>query len=130
MIIKMEDQNKSHSFVLKAIKNLAADQEWKSDGEKKNFAKIIEIDQEKYKKQLIDFRNNPAKSFRQLMSGNSNIRMIDEKGNILDIEKIIKDKERAAKENNARDNNLLELDLFENKERPKLSVSAALYFQT
>jgi len=112
LIVKIEDKTKSHSFVLKEIKKLTSDQEWVSDSEKKTFGSIIAIDQEKYKKQVIDFRNNPTKGMRQMMSGNTKVMMMDENGKPLDIEKMLRDRERDAKANNAKNNNLLELDLL------------------
>lgn len=112
LIVKMEDKTQSHSFVLKEIKKLPQDYQWVSDNNVKSFNATIPLDEIKYKKQFLDFRNNPAKSLRQIVSSNQKITMIDENGKPLDIEKIIRDKERAAKENNARDNNVLELDLL------------------
>ncbi|MCD0478163.1 GLPGLI family protein [Chryseobacterium sp. LC2016-29] len=112
LIIKIEDKTKSHSFVLKEIKKSNSDQEWVSDNNKKSFSNTISIDQEKYKKQVVDFRNNPTKGMRQMLSGNTKIAMIDENGKPLDIEKMLRDKERDSKANNAKNNNLLELDLL------------------
>lgn len=112
LIIKIEDKAKSHSFVLKEIKKLTSNQEWVSDGEKKTFGNIVIIDHDKYKKQVIDFRNNPTKGMRQMLSGNTKIAMIDENGKPLDIEKMLRDQERDSKANNARNNNFLELDLL------------------
>jgi GLPGLI family protein len=112
LIIKIEDKTKSHSFVLKEIKKLTSDQEWVSDGEKNAFGNTIAIDQQKYKKQVVDFRNNPTKGMRQMLSGNTKVMMIDENGKPLDIEKMLREQERDAKANNARNNNLLELDLL------------------
>ncbi|MCD1117108.1 GLPGLI family protein [Chryseobacterium turcicum] len=112
LIIKIEDKTKSHSFVLKEIKNIPTDQEWVSDSMRKSLGNMITVDQEKYKKQVVDFRNNPTKEMRQMLSGNTKIAMIDENGKPLDIEKILRDKERDAKANNARNNNFLELDLL------------------
>ncbi|MCW3167160.1 GLPGLI family protein [Chryseobacterium sp. 09-1422] len=112
LIVKLEDKTQSHSFVLKEIKKLPIDYQWESDNKIKSFNATISLDEIKYKKQFLDFRNNPAKSLRQIVSSNQKINIIDESGKPLDIEKLIKDKERAAKENNARDNNVLELDLL------------------
>lgn len=112
LIVKLEDKTQSHSFVLKEIKKLPVDYQWESDNKIKSFNATISLDEIKYKKQFLDSRNNPAKSLRQIVSSNQKINIIDESGKPLDIEKLIKDKERAAKENNARDNNVLELDLL------------------
>lgn len=49
---------------------------------------------------------------RQMMSGNTKVMMMDENGKPLDIEKMLRDRERDAKANNAKNNNLLELDLL------------------
>lgn len=113
LIVKLEDKTQSHSFVLKEIKKLPEDYHWESDNKKKSFNETVSIDEIKYKKQFVDFRNNPAKSLKQIVSSNQKIRIIDETGKPLDIEKLIRDKERAAKENNAKDNNVLELELLQ-----------------
>lgn len=47
-----------------------------------------------------------------MLSGNTKVMMIDENGKPLDIEKMLREQERDAKANNARNNNLLELDLL------------------
>lgn len=112
LIVKLEDITQSHSFVLKEIKKLPVDYQWESDNKIKSFNATIPLDEIKYKKQFLDFRNNPAKSLRQIVSSNQKINIIDESGEPLDIEKLIKDKEKAAKQNNAKDNNVLELDLL------------------
>jgi GLPGLI family protein len=113
LIVKLEDKTHSHSFVLKEIKKLPLDYQWESDNNIKSFNATIPLDEIKYKKQFIDFRNNPAKGLRQIVSSNQKMRIIDVTGKPLDIEKLIKDKERESKENNARDNNVLELDLLQ-----------------
>jgi len=113
LIIKLEDKTQSHSFVLKEIKKLPADYQWESENNIKSFNATIPLDEIKYKKQFLDFRNNPAKGLRQMVSSNQKTRIIDVTGKPLDIEKLIKDKERTAKENNARDNNVLELELLQ-----------------
>jgi len=112
MIIKLEDHTKTHSFVLKGIKKLSGDQQWKSETEKERFGTLIEADQKKYKKQFIDVRKNPTKGMRQTMSSNE-MKMMDEKGNPIDMEKMMRDIEKNVKEENLKDNNLLELDLLQ-----------------
>lgn len=112
MIIKVEDKTQSHSFVLKGIAKIPDNQEWKSDAEKKVFGSIYEINQDKYKKQVIDYRNNPTKGIRQMMAGNTKVTMIDESGKPVDIEKMLRDRDKKAKEDNAKNNNILELYLL------------------
>ena len=60
----------------------------------------------------MDYRNNPTKGMRQMMSGNAKITMIDESGKPLDMEKILREREKNAKEENAKNNNILELYLL------------------
>jgi GLPGLI family protein len=112
LIVKLEDKTQSHSFVLKEIKKLPEDYQWESENKIKSFNATIPLDEIKYKKQFLDFRNNPAKGLRQMVSSNQKMRIIDVTGKPLDIEKLIKDKERSAKENNAKDNNVLDLEFL------------------
>ncbi len=111
LIVKLEDQTHSHSYILKEIKNLK-DQEWKSQEENHRFGALIPLNQEKYKKQFLDYRINPTKGMRQMLASGTKIMMTDEKGNKLDINEMIRQRERKVKEDNAKDNNLLELDLL------------------
>ncbi|HCR77681.1 MAG TPA: GLPGLI family protein, partial [Chryseobacterium sp.] len=111
LIVKLEDQTNSHSYVLKEIINLK-DREWKSQEENHRFGALVPLNQEKYKKQFLDYRINPTKGIRQMLSSGTKIMMTDEKGNKLDVEDMIRQRERKVKEDNAKDNNLLELDLL------------------
>jgi len=112
LIVKAEDKMQSHSFVLKEVKNLKQNEEWISDANKERFGTLISLNQEKYKKQFVDTRNNPTKGIRQIMAGGRKVMMTDENGKQLDIEAVLRDRERKVKEENAKDNNLLELDLL------------------
>ncbi|GAA5101023.1 hypothetical protein GCM10023210_40110 [Chryseobacterium ginsengisoli] len=111
LIVKLEDKTNSHSYILKEIKNLK-DQEWKSQEENHRFGALIPLNQEKYKKQFLDYRDNPTKGMRQMLASGTKIMMTDEKGNKLDINDMIRERERKVKEDNAKDNNFLELDLL------------------
>lgn len=111
LIVKLEDKTNSHSYILKEIKNLK-DQEWKSQEESHRFGALIPLNQEKYKKQFLDYRDNPTKGMRQMLASGTKIMMTDEKGNKLDINDMIRQRERKVKEDNAKDNNLIELDLL------------------
>lgn len=114
LIIKIEDKSKSHSFVLAEVKNLNANEVWMSENEKETqfHRPMISVDIEKYKKIYIDQRNNPTKGMKQLLAQGGNVRFLDENGKELDASKMMRDQERAAKEKNKKDNNLLELDLL------------------
>lgn len=114
LIIKIEDKSKSHSFVLAEVKKLNANEIWLSENERKmEFNRsIVTVDTEKYKKIYNEQRNNPTKGMKQLLSQGGKVRFLDENGKELDASKMMRDKERAAKEKNKKDNNLLELDLL------------------
>jgi GLPGLI family protein len=113
LIVKIEDRTNSHSFVLKEVKRLKAEDVWISDDNRKRYDPLIILSQDKYKKQFIDARNNPTKGMRQLMSRGGSVKFTDSNGKELDAEKMMRDQEKRAKENNAKDNNLLELDLLQ-----------------
>lgn len=113
LIVKIEDRTNSHSFVLKEVKRLKAEDVWISDDNRKRYDPLIILSQDKYKKQFIDARNNPTKGMRQLMSRGDSVKFTDSNGKELDAEKMMRDQEKRAKENNAKDNNLLELDLLQ-----------------
>jgi GLPGLI family protein len=111
LIVKIEDKTNSHFYNLKAIKDLK-DEEWTSETDKKRFGALISLSQNKYKNQFLDSRNNPTKRMRQILSSGEKVVMTDEKGNKLDIEEMIRKRERKVKEDNAKDNNILEIDLL------------------
>lgn len=113
LIIKVKDRTYSHSFLLKGIKKLKPDEDWLSENDKTRFGSLITVNQEKYKKQFIEIRNNPGKSLRQMIAGGRKVMLTDEKGNQLDINEVIREQEKEAKEKNAKNNNVLELDLLQ-----------------
>lgn len=112
LIVKIEDKTNSHSFILKEVKNLKPDEVWISENDKKRFEPLIILNQDKYKKQFIDSRNNPTKGMRQLMSRGGSI-TFTVNGKEVEANKMLHDQEKRAKENNAKDNNILELDLLQ-----------------
>lgn len=112
LIVKIEDETKSHSFVLKGIKNLKQNEEWISEEKKQRLGTLITLSQEKYKKQFLDNRNNPTKGIRQLMASGRKVMMTDENGKQMDVEEMLRNQERKVKEENVKNNNLLELDLL------------------
>ncbi len=112
MIIKIEDKTQSHSFVLKGIAKIPNNQEWKSDSEKKIVGSLVEVNPDQYKKQFVDHRNNPNKGMRQMLAGNAKVNIVDESGKPLDPEKLFREREKKAKEENAKNNNILELYLL------------------
>ena len=113
LIVKIEDKGNSHSFVLKEVKNLKTNEEWVSENDHEKYQPMIILNQDKYKKQFIDSRNNPTKGMKQLMARGGTVKFTDENGKELDTNKMMRDQEKRAKENNAKNNNLLELDLLQ-----------------
>lgn len=113
LIVKIEDKTNAHSFILKEVKNLKADQVWISENDHQRYQTLVILNQDKYKKQFIDNRNNPTKGMRQLMSRGGSVKFTDENGKELDTGKMMRDQEKRAKENNAKNNNLLELELLQ-----------------
>lgn len=94
LIVKIEDRTNSHSFVLKEVKRLKAEDVWISDDNRKRYDPLIILSQDKYKKQFIDARNNPTKGMRQLMSRGGSVKFTDSNGKELDAEKMMRDQER------------------------------------
>lgn len=113
LIVKIEDKTNSHSFTLKEVKKLKADEIWASQNDHQRYEPLVILSQDKYKKQFIDNRNNPTKGMRQLMSRGGTVKFTDANGKELDTSKMMREQEQRAKENNARDNNLLELELLQ-----------------
>jgi len=113
LIVKIEDKTNSHSYVLKEVKNLKPNEVWVSENDRQRYQPLVILNQEKYKRQFIDYRNNPTKGMRQLMSQGGKVTFTDANGKELDTSKMMRDQEKRAKENNAKDNNLLELDLLQ-----------------
>ena len=113
LIVKVSDQNQTHIFELKGIKNLKTNEEWKSQGEKNNFTKAIPLSQEKFKNVYLNFRKDPVVGMRQMMMQNGvKIEMKDQNGNDMDMKKTLINQEKRMKEGFIKNNNLLELDLL------------------
>lgn len=110
LIVKIEDKTKAHSFVLKEAKK--QNEDWITEGEKKSFSKVIPVNTETYKKQFMESRNNPTKGIRQMLASGRKIMMMDESGKPIEPETMLRMREKEGKEENAKNNNLLELDLL------------------
>lgn len=106
LIVKIEDKTKSHSFVLNGIKNLGS-KEWISISEKDRFHPLVNLSIDKFNKMVIEYRKNPTKGMRQKI-----VKMIDENGKELDMNEMMRKREKDAEKNNAKNNNLLELDIL------------------
>lgn len=113
LIVKIEDNTKSHSFILKGVKNLKAEEIWISENDRDRYDPLINLTYDKYNKQIIDHRNNPTKGMKQLMARGGSVKFTDQNGKELDTNKMMREQEQRAKENNVRDNNFLELDILQ-----------------
>lgn len=114
LIVKLEDESKSHSFDLKEVKNLTPI-EIKEIDPKKNFVftfrEHLEMDRAKFKKFFLENRNDPNKAIRSSM-GQSDVKIISTDGTSLNNAEALRQREKQQKDRIAKDNNLLELDLL------------------
>ena len=60
----------------------------------------------------MEERNDPAKTIKQALANGGILQFRDQNGNEISPAEMIKNKEKNAKANNAKDNNPLELDLL------------------
>ena len=109
LIIKLEDASKTHQYELMAIAKYVPIQYKKSEFADED---PINITQEKYKKLFWELRDDPAKAFKQMMSKGNIGNMQDGNGSAVSAAAMIKRTENLAKERQAKNNNLIELDLL------------------
>lgn len=97
LIVKLEDETKSHSFTLQAIKKLdkIPDDIFSS--------KEISINTKQYNKLIREYENDPTKGLKQLQVGGITMKMIDGPNNHM------KEQEERLKESFRKDNNRIEL---------------------
>ena len=111
LIVKLEDHTKTHQFELIGVSKFTPNPEKTSEFIVKN--KEIEISQKQYKKMYLENRNDPSKVMKQAIANGAIIQLTDPNGNKISTAEMIKNKEQNAKANNAKDNNLIELDLLQ-----------------
>ncbi len=114
LIVKIEDETRSHSFELNGIKNLSPEEIKNIDPNKNlvfDFGNAVKISQTEYKKQFLESRNDPNKSIRMNLA-NSDMTQINIKGKMTNVSEYLRDREKQQKEKNAKDNNIIELDLL------------------
>lgn len=112
LIVKLEDKTKSHTFELKGVTKFGNETEWKSFKDKERYEPLIVLNDKKYKKVYLDNRADPNKGTRQLLAGGGTIVMKDASGKIIDMNEMMKRREKQQIEANKKNNNLLELDLL------------------
>lgn len=110
LIVKLEDATKSHVFELKAVGKYK--EETQKVSEFVGNEREIEINQEQYKKVFLENRNDPAKSLKMAVANGAVLQFRDSGGNEISTSEMIRNSVQKAKENNKRDNNLIELDLL------------------
>ena len=110
LIVKLEDATQSHVFELKAVGKYKEEVQKVSDFVGNN--KEIEINQEQYKKLFLEERNDPAKSLKMAVANGAVLQFRDGSGNEISPSEMIKRREQQAKENNKKDNNIIEIDLL------------------
>ena len=110
LIVKLEDAAKTHQFELVGVSKFTNPTEKVSPFSQPN--KEIEINQKQYKKMYLEERNDPAKVIKQALANGGILQFTDQNGNEISPAEMIKNKEKNAKANNAKDNNPIELDLL------------------
>ena len=111
LIVKLTDKTNSHSFELKAVNKFFGNEKLKTDSRFQNPPEIS-INQKQYQKIYVELRNDPAKTLREMIGKSDVIKVIGEDGKEVNLADIVRQQEQKGKENRARDNNLLELDLI------------------
>jgi len=104
LILKIEDDSKSHRFVAVQIKTLENYEQYPLTG---NSKPTIQISQEKYKKMYLDYRLDPLKDLRG--------RYPDQRysdGSFVPGDQAFRNEEKRFKERIKKDNNIIEIDLL------------------
>lgn len=110
LILKMEDESKTHTYTFTAISNITAEESStiKPTGNFVfDFGDNLEIDDEKYKKLYLDNRNDPAKSLRMTLHDTDKVNV---DGVMTDKLQYIRERELQMREAIKKDNNPIEID--------------------
>lgn len=110
LIVKIEDASKTHQFELKGVLKFA--EAAPQISEFNTPQKSVNITEKQYKKLFLENRNDPAKDFKQMLSSGQLSNMKDANGAEISGGSMIKKMEENAKERNAKNNNLIEIDLL------------------
>lgn len=115
LIVRIEDKTKSHSFFLTGIKNLSPEEVKNIDPDKNlvfDFGESVQMNNAGYKKFYLDSRNDPNRSIRAIIAENDRAQ-INMEGKMTDVSEYLRNREKQQKEKNAKDNNIIELDLLQ-----------------
>lgn len=109
LIVKAEDTKGDHQFTLIGTKKVIAD----SDNllSKKN--KEIGVDEQKFRKLWADYKKDPVKDMRQTLGSDSVKASITFDGKTYSQEDMMREIEKERKEELIKNNNFLELDLYQ-----------------
>ena len=110
LIVKMEDDSKTHQYELKGVTKFTTVKTKPSMFD--NEIVPMNISQEKYKKLFWELRDDPAKDFKQMMAKGNISNMRDGNGSAVSSSEFIKRKENSEKEKQAKNNNVIEIDLL------------------
>lgn len=112
MILRMEDQTKSHSFTLAGIKNLSVDELKKITPTGNfvfDFGDNLNVDFFQYKRLYLESRINPIKYLKQTLQDMDKINV---DGVMVDTKIYLRDKEIQLKEIVRKDNNIIEIEML------------------
>lgn len=110
LIVKMEDASKTHQFELKGVSKYVENTPKISQYDEPQ--KTITITENQFRKLFIENRNDPAKQMKQMLASGIIKNMKDGSGLEISGATFIKNIENTAKERNAKDNNIIEIDLL------------------
>ncbi|SFJ01074.1 GLPGLI family protein [Kaistella treverensis] len=110
LIVKLEDESKTHVFELKGVTKYTPAVEVTSQFNSP--AKPLAVNRVQYKKMFWDRRNDPAKDMKQVIASGGTFIIKDKNGTEISPASRIKEIEQNAKQANAKDNNLIEIDLL------------------
>ncbi len=111
LIIKLQDHTGTHQFELAGISKFTDSPQNFSGFAGRN--KVIEINRLQYRKLYLEDRNDPAKLIKQAMANGATLKFTDQSGNVIPPAQMIKNREQNAKSKNAKDNNVIEIDLLQ-----------------
>ncbi|MBW7674725.1 GLPGLI family protein [Chryseobacterium chendengshani] len=98
LIVKIEDQTRSHLFTLQAVKNINSIQDDVFDSQE------IPVSLKQYSKLMKDYENDPTKGLKQMQIGGITMIITDGQNNHM------KDQEILLKEKIKKDNNKIEIN--------------------
>lgn len=112
LIVKVEDQNKTHSYELKVISKNSVVQNLEVP-DNLLFGREIPVSYSQYKKMYLEEYNDPTKTIRKLMlEAGTNFKMFGPDGVEIKPADMIRKRELKAKEERKKNNNPIELDLL------------------